>query len=324
MPMHASLFGWPAGCLSQLRAFELPACVPTDERSCTRFPLLSFVPLAAQAFRSPADPLPESGGGTGRVEAGGGRREEGAGGRGRKGDKGGERGKGAAPRDKEAPAALVGSSGGGVGGVGSAGGLGTFASVASRVTLSSYHALLRASLRRALELGTWRSHACWQCAGVSAHGRPHALFTVCPDLQPAAAKALDALSAAQKRGVASGVAGWAEWKEASEGVVVAAPPLFGSEAALREHLSHAHFLPRLDGMRDDDWGGIGGLGDLLRRCPKEALPAEPSQQLLDALLGVSGAAATGITASARAALLNSCLPSTPSTLAGSSTRMPSG
>ena len=161
------------------------------------------------------------------------------------------------------------------------------ASVISRVTLSSYHALVRASLRRALERGTWRSYACWACAGVDEKGRLRSEDAVCPALRRDAAQALKALNDAAGRERAAGRASRAELRAAIEGVVLVAPPLFGSEEALREHLSSAHDLPL-------DYESVKGLtGRLLRRCPKEALPAEPSQQMLDALLGVSGVAGGG-------------------------------
>ena len=196
---------------------------------------------------------------------------EGAGGR--KGGRG-DRDRGASSRESAAAAAST------------TAGSNDFATVASRVTLSSYHALVRASLRRALERGTWRSHACWLCAGVDGRGRPRSAGDICPALRPAAAKALEALAAAERREAATGRVDWAEFKAERERVVVVAPPLFGSEAALREHLSHVHGLPL-------DHTHHMVIGRLLRRCPKEALPAEPSAQMLDALLGVSVATGGG-------------------------------
>ena len=60
----------------------------------------------------------------------------------------------------------------------------SLAATASRVTLSSYHAMLRASLRRALERGTWRAHACWACAGVGEREQLRSMGAVCPAMQP--------------------------------------------------------------------------------------------------------------------------------------------
>ena len=202
--------------------------------------------------------------------------EDGGGG-GRKAEKG-DRVKGTGPREKAGGGKAADVAGGA--GSGSAiilGSLDTLASVASRVTLSSYHALVRASLRRALECGTWRSYACWQCAGVDALGRPHNVDQVCIVLQPAAARALQELSAAARHDKSIRGSDTAAGGDA----VVVAPPLFGSEAALMHHLSSEHELT-LGGMR------VGDITDRLRRCPQEVLPAKPSQQMLDALLGVRG------------------------------------
>ena len=85
-------------------------------------------------------------------------RGSGSGGGGSGGGGGGGRRKGGSSSGSKA------QGGGGDGG----GGGGDPASVSAAITLSSYHALLRASLRCALERGTWRSHACWLCAGLSA------------------------------------------------------------------------------------------------------------------------------------------------------------
>ena len=266
-----------AGGGSLAAACHRPGLSPTQEQPSAPSPLplpSFFAPPRGglQAFRPPSA-SPDS------SSSSAGRREEGGGG-GRQGEKG-ERGKG----NEKAGGACKEADGGGAGS-GSAiilGSLDTLASVASRVTLSSYHALVRASLRRALECGTWRSYACWQCAGVSELGRPHSVAQVgCPALRPAAGKALEALDVAARRDKSIGSPDTA----AGGGAVVVAPPLFGSEVALLEHLSHAHDLT-LGGMR------VGGVTDRLRRCPQEALPAEPSEQMLDALLGVRGMGMVG-------------------------------
>ena len=206
-----------------------------------------------QAFRPPGAP-PDGGGG-------------------RKGGEKGDRLKGGGEK-----AAKEADGGGG----GSLGILDTLASVAARVTLSSYHALLRASLRRALERGTWRAHACWACAGVSEGGRPCSVEQVaCPALRPAAGRALEALDAAAKReksiGGTDSAAGGGD-------AVVSAPPLFGSEAALAEHLAQSHGLT----LDLEDPPTCSDVVGFLRRCPAQLLPAEPSAQMLDALLGVRG------------------------------------
>jgi len=203
-----------------------------------------------------------------------GRKEEGGGGR--KGEKG-DRGKGAAPREKAGAGKEVdagGVSGGGASGMSS---LDTLASVASRVTLSSYHALVRASLRRALERGTWRSYACWMCAGAVIDKK--GLNRFCPALRPAAVRAT---VLATRRELAAGV----ESSEGSKNPVLVAPPLFGSEAALRDHLAHGHGI-------ELDYKSNAGIQKCLQRLPKEVLPAEPSEQMLDALLGVRGVGIRG-------------------------------
>ena len=234
--------------------------------------------------------------------------EEGGGG-GRKAEKG-DRVKGTGPREKAGGGKVADTAGGA--GSDSAiilGSLDTLASVASRVTLSSYHALVRASLRRELECGTWRSYACWQCAGVSELGRPRYTYDVCPVLRPAATQVLESLQPleamkiddvmqalkarvrdnSQKREetrlkLRETVEGMKRREEAAQRVVVVAPPLFGSEAALKEHLACAHNL---------QVGSTGDVLDCLRRCPAEVQPARPSERLLGVLLGVRSVAMRG-------------------------------
>ena len=193
---------------------------------------------------------------------------------------------GGGPQAFRSPAALPDSSGGGHGGgwpqetAGSAPDGGSrLDATAARLTLSSYHALVRASLRRALERGTWRAHACWECVVATEHVFRQG--NVCPIMRPAVCKAALALAtAAAPRGAASTSAKMAAFFEAG-GVVFAAPPLFGSEVALADHLARDHGLSL-------DYRSNKEVTACLHRLPAQLRLAEPSVQMLDALLGVRG------------------------------------
>ena len=63
--------------------------------------------------------------------------------------------------------------------------------------------------------------------------------------------------------------------------VIVAPPLFGSEAALADHLARDHGLSL-------DYRSNKEVAACLRRVPAQLRPAEPSRQMPDALLGVRG------------------------------------